>query len=68
MITKEWLADQIKTLNNELTIARQRRKEADIDRIIANDKYVAAKETEETLEGCIRGLRDELRFLEQGEA
>jgi hypothetical protein len=65
MITKKWISDQINALRDELAIARQRREEADLERIHANDRYVVAKETEDTLEGVIQGLRDELRFLEE---
>jgi hypothetical protein len=58
MITKEWLTDQISTLNGELVIARRRRDEAALKRILANDEYVDAKETEETLNRLLQFRMD----------
>jgi hypothetical protein len=65
MITREWLAYEIKTLREELEKAKRRMGEADLKMIHATDEYRAACTAVEALEGCLRGLRDELNYKDQ---
>jgi hypothetical protein len=66
MIAREWLVREISTLREEHLKAKRRRAEADIRLVHANDEYNAALEAETVLEGCLRGLRDELKSRDAG--
>jgi hypothetical protein len=67
MITQEWLGDQIGILRGELDIANRRKEETKIEMIHATDEYNIANETVENLEGFLRGLKDELYYLQKQE-
>jgi hypothetical protein len=60
MIAREWLAREIKILNEELAKARRRREEADLKRIHAIDESFSAAESEEAIGDCLQRLRAEL--------
>jgi hypothetical protein len=63
--TCEWLTEQVGILCGEIDIARQRKEEAKIKMVYATDEYNIANETVENLEGCLRGIKDELYFLQK---
>jgi hypothetical protein len=66
VITKEWLEGQIVQLSGELDAAVEKVKieAALLER--ARRDYDEALETAKTLLGCIKGMREELAFVEQG--
>jgi hypothetical protein len=64
MITREWLEEEIEKLNKELINAEERRVKAAFRLHDVQREYNAAADAVNNLNGCIQGLRDELRFLE----
>jgi chromosome segregation ATPase len=62
-ITREWLEYEIIKLEQELDGAKSRLTDAVFALGRAQAEHESAKETVETLEGCIRGLKDELTFV-----
>jgi chromosome segregation ATPase len=63
MITKEWLEEEIAKLEKELAEASGRLAYAQCRLERAKKEFDAARESVETTEGCIGGLRDELDYL-----
>jgi hypothetical protein len=63
VITKEWLGYEIGQLERELTGAKSRMSDAVYSLGRAEVEFESAKKSVETIEGCIRGLKDELFFL-----
>jgi hypothetical protein len=68
MIDQKWLDEQIGILHGEIEIAKQRRDEAKIKMRLATDEYNIADETVENLEGCLKGIKGELYFLQKDKA
>jgi hypothetical protein len=67
MITKEWLEYEIAALGRELERAERVLSEAACKMNSAVVEYNAVYSSVETIEGCIRGLTDELRFMDKEE-
>jgi hypothetical protein len=68
VITKEWLEYEIGRLERELAGAGARYADAEIKFVRARAEYDAARESAETLEGCLRGIRDELALMTDGKS
>jgi predicted nucleic acid-binding Zn-ribbon protein len=62
-LTEDWLESEIEKLERELTGAKSRLADAVYSLGRARAEYRAAKETVETTEGVIWGLRNELELL-----
>jgi hypothetical protein len=65
MITKEWLEYEIAVLGRELDMAERKLAEARIKMNSDIAEYNAIRSSVETIEGCIRGLTDGLRFMDK---
>jgi hypothetical protein len=62
MITREWLAQQLKSLRGEHSRALGRWEAAHSEKVRAEKEYCEAVHAVNTLEECIRGLAAELNL------
>ncbi|MDR1278600.1 MAG: hypothetical protein LBK02_07605 [Treponema sp.] len=67
MLTKEWIEYEIAALGRERDTAERQLEEARRKMNNAVSEYDAIRKSVETLKGCIRGLTDELRFMDKVE-
>jgi hypothetical protein len=65
VITREWLVDEIKSMQGDLEKAVARKEAAREKMRRAGREYAAEAETVENIEGCLRGLRDELDYRDE---